>query len=99
MAMISGLVNLTTTLKKGPMCQLGVLLVQYSGSMCRVGKDSLVKKGAQRCNVWLFWPGLVVPLPAPPKHPPILSTILTNLPEVFPSTTQLQTKTPPKRRI
>ena len=49
MAMISGLVNLTTTLKKGPMCQLGVLLVQYSGSMCRVGKDSLVKK-EMRCD-------------------------------------------------
>ena len=49
MAMISGLVNLTTTLKKGSMCQLGVLLVQYSGSMCRVGKDSLVKK-EMRCD-------------------------------------------------
>ena len=29
--MVSRLVNLTTPLKKGSMCQLGILLVEYKG--------------------------------------------------------------------
>ena len=73
MTLTSGLVNLTTPSKMGPMCKLKVFHPnpvdlcetpwrtwhQSLNTKHWTGKDSLVKDGTQRCDVRLPWPSLV----------------------------------------
>ena len=44
-----------------------------------------IQKNALRCDVQLFWPGLVCPILAPTKKPLVTANIATTLPEVHSS--------------